>query len=99
MMAKLLALVNIGYMHLYRRAFQRADAVLQGNARMGIGTGIEHHAIIGESHLLQLIDQLSLNIALIVVDLDIRIPGAQLGKIILKRTATVDSWFPHPKQI
>ena len=86
-------------MHLDSRAFQRADTVLQGNARMGICTGVKHHAVVGESHLLQLVDKLTLDVTLIVVNLNVGILGTQLGKISLKRTATIDSWFPHPKQI
>ena len=53
-MAELLALVHIGDMHLYARAFHAADAILQGNAGVGVGTRIEHYAIVGEAYFLQL---------------------------------------------
>ena len=54
MMAELLTLVYIRDVNLYARALQTADAILQGNAGMGVGTGVEHHAIVGEAHFLQL---------------------------------------------
>ena len=99
MMTELFALVHVGDVHLNRGTLQRADAVLQGYARVGIGTGVEHYAVIGETHLLQLVYQLALDVALIVVNLHVGILGTQFGKILLKRTASVDSWFPDTQEI
>ena len=56
MVTELLALVDVGDVHLDDRALQRADAVVQGNARVGIGAGVQYNAIIlSEAYLLQLL--------------------------------------------
>ena len=44
MVAELLTLVDIGDVNLYHRSLEGADAVLQGNARVGVGTGVEHYS-------------------------------------------------------
>ena len=98
-MTELFALVHVGDVHLNRGTLQRADAVLKGYARVGIGTRIEHYAVVGESHLLQLVYQLALDVALIVVNLHVGLLCAQFGKIFLKRTATVDSRLPNAQEI
>ena len=44
--AEFLALVDIGDMNLHTWALQAADAILQGNARVGIGSCIEDYTIV-----------------------------------------------------
>ena len=44
--AEFLALMDIGDMNLYAWALQAADAILQGYARVGIGSCVEDYAIV-----------------------------------------------------
>lgn len=44
--AEFLALMDIGDMNLYAWALQAADAILQGYARVGIGSCIEDYTIV-----------------------------------------------------
>jgi len=89
MMAELLALVDIGYMDLYNRAAQRTDAVLQGDAGVGIGTCIEYDAVarwlLGEACLLHFVDQLALDVALVIADFHIGISVTQLCQVLFER--------------
>ena len=66
MVTEILTLVNIADVYLNDRTFQRTDAVVKGYASMGIGSCIEDDAVVGEAYLLHLVNQLSLDIALIV---------------------------------
>ena len=75
-MTELLTLVDIGDVHLDNWALQRADAVVQGYAGMGVGTGVEHNAVAApEAHLLHLVDEAALDITLIVGYLDVGVAG------------------------
>ena len=44
--AEFLALMDIGDMNLYAWALQAADAILQGYARVGIGSCVEDYTIV-----------------------------------------------------
>ena len=98
-MAERLTLVYITDVYLDDRTFQGTDTIVQGYGGMGIGSGIEHDTVVGESHLLHLVDQLSLDIALVILQLYIRIAGTQLGKVVIKRAVPVDTWLTHTEQI
>ena len=99
MVTELFALVYIGDVYLHHGALHAADAVLQGYAGVCVGTGVEHHAVVGEPHLLQLVDQLTLYVALIVVYLHIGILGFQLGQVALEGIAAVDARLPDTKEV
>ena len=71
--AEIFTCIHIADMHLNDRTFQRADAILQGYAGVGIGTGIQHDAVVTESHLLHLVDQFTLDVALVIVKLHLRV--------------------------
>ncbi len=90
-MAVLLALMHIADMHLYDGAMERADAVEQGDARMGIGAGVEHDArtVGGETHLLHLVDQLALNVALVIAELHIGEELLQLREVCLEAAVPI----------
>ena len=66
MAAIFLAVVHITYMYFHHRNGNGTNAVLQRNAGMGVRTGVQHDAVVGESHLLQLVDEFAFHIALIV---------------------------------
>ena len=84
MVAELLALVDIRDVYLDDGCLQRADAVVQGYRRVGVGTSVKHDAVVGEAYLLHLVDKFSLDIALVVLDVDVRILCLQLGQILLR---------------
>ena len=88
MVAELLALVDVRDVHLDDRTLQRAYAIVQGHGGMRVRPGIEHNAVEGEAHLLHLVDEFTLDIALIVGNLDIRITRLQLWQILVKRRRT-----------
>ena len=98
-MAELLAFVHVGNMNLHHRALQRANAVLQGDARMGVGTCVEHDAVGLEAHLLQLVDQLTLDVALVIGNLHIGELGAKCGQKLVERRRAVDAWLTRAQQI
>ena len=99
MVAKCLALMNIRDVNLNNRALQRADTVVQGYGSVGVGTGIEHDTVTTETNLLHLVNQLTLDIALVIGYLDIRIAGLKLRQILVKRRRTVNAWFPGTQEI
>ena len=74
-MTELLTTVNVGDMDFDDRTLQRTDAVVQRDARVRIGTRVQHDAVVAleESRLLHLVDQLTLHVALIVVYLHVGI--------------------------
>ena len=59
-------------------AAQRADAVVQGDAGVRVGTGVEYDAVEGESHLLHLVDHLTLYVALKVFQFHFFVASLQL---------------------
>ena len=75
MVTELLTLVNVRDVYLDDWRLQRTDAVVQSYGSMGVGTCIQHNAIIGEAYLLHLIDEFALHIALEILDSDFRILG------------------------
>ena len=97
--AEVLALVHIGDMHLDDGCGDSTDAVVQGDTGVGIGTGIEHDAVVSESHLLHLVDEFSLHIALIVVYLHAGIALPQLFETSLKGVAAIDARFAFAQQV
>ncbi len=97
--AELLALVNVGDVYLHRRAAQRAEAVLQSHAGVGVGSCVEYHAVESEAHLLQLVDKLALDVALVVVYLHVGIGRAQRLEVAFKRVAAVDARLAHAEKI
>ena len=99
MMAELLALVHIGDMYLYARAFHAADAILQGNAGVGVGTRIEHYAIVGEAYFLQLVDKLALDVALIVFYFYLWKPLSERCKAVFHRLLSIDAGFARSQEV
>ena len=99
MVAELLTLVNIGYVHLDYRRTERAYAVLQGDARVGVGTGVEHYAAAREASLLHLVDEFAFDVALIITYLDVGICGTKRLQIVVERAAAIYSGFARAEQI
>lgn len=93
MVAELLPFVYVGDVYLHDGALQTADTVLQGDAGMGVGSGVQHDAVIGESHLLQLVDQFALDVALVVFNLHVGEFLFQFRKVALEGVAAIDAGF------
>ncbi len=98
-MAESLARANIADVHFYDRRLQASDAVLQSHAGMCIGTRIQDYAIEAEAHFLHFIDELALYVALIVAELDVRIPNDELCEIGFKRLLPVYFRFTHSQEV
>ena len=99
MVPERLPLVNVGDMNFHHRAFQRTDAVVQRYAGVGVGSGIEHYAIIVESHFLHLVYQRSFDVALIIRYLDVGKATLQRWQVILERFLAINAWFALSQQI
>ena len=84
-MSEFLTLVNVGDMNFHYGAFHAPYTVLQGYTGMCVGTGIENNSVVTESYFLQLIDELALDIALIILYLDIGIFSFQVWKVTFER--------------
>ena len=74
-MTELLTAVYVGDVDLDDRTLQRTDTVVQCDARVRIGTRVQHDTVVTleESCPLHLVDQLTLHVALIIVYLHVRI--------------------------
>ena len=83
-MAELFALMHIRDMHLDDRSRYGTDAVMKCHTCVRIGTGIEHDAVVIKSYLLHLIDELSFDITLEIIDLYVRITLTQQWQICLE---------------
>lgn len=99
MVAELLALVDVGDVNLDDGAAQRADAVVQRYAGVGVGTGVKHNAVVGEAHLLHLVDKLALYVALIVLDVHVRVFRLELWQILFEGRRAVDAGFAGAQQV
>ena len=92
-MAELLTLVDIGDVDLDDGTAQRADTVLQRHTGMRVGSGIQHDTIVTaeEPRLLHLINQLTLDVALIIVYLDIGEALTQFRQVAVERLRAIDA--------
>lgn len=99
MVAELLTLVDVRDVNLDDGAAQRADAVMQCYAGVGVGTGIEHDAVVGEPHLLHLVNELTLYVALVVLNAYVRIFGLELWQVLLKGRCAVDARLTGAQQV
>lgn len=66
---------------------------------MGVGSGVEDYAVVGESHFLKPVDQFPLDIALVVFDLHFGKSLAELFEIGLKGAAAIDAGFSGTEQV
>ena len=99
MVAELLALMHIADVYLYHGRADGAYAVVQRHAGVRVCPGIKHYAVCRESHLVHLVYQFALDIALIVVNIEFRIFCLELFQIVAERTAAIDARLTLAKQI
>ncbi len=72
---------------------------MESHAGMCICAGIQNDAVVGEPHLLHLVNQFSLNVALVVIQMDVWIVCTQFWQIIIEGIAAVDAWLTDAEQI
>ncbi len=84
-MTELLALVYVADVNLDDGRLQRTDAVVQGYRGVCVGSCIEHDAVVRESDLLHFVDKFTLDIALVIFDVDVGLVQLQLRQILFKR--------------
>ena len=66
---------------------------------MRVGTGVEYDAVEGESHLLHLVDHLTLYVALKVFQFHFFVASLQLWQVRIERTGAVDARFACAQQV
>ena len=66
---------------------------------MGVCSSIEHDTIVAEAHLLHLVDEFTLDVALVILDINIEVLLLQLWQVLLERGGTVDAWFADTQQV
>ena len=60
MMPELLALVDVGDVHLDKRLVHRGDSVAQSDGVVGVSARIEHTAVVAERYRLNSVDEVTL---------------------------------------
>jgi hypothetical protein len=93
------ALVHVRDMHFNNRCAYRLDAIGQCNAGVCVGSSVEHDAIAGESHLLQLVDEMAFVVALKVINLHVGEKRTQARQEIVERSVAIYVWFAHAQQV
>jgi hypothetical protein len=78
-------------MYLNDGSRKRTNAIEQGYAGVSVGSSIEYYAVIGEPRLLHLIYHLTLDVALEIVYLHIRIALTQLWQVVVEGCLPVDA--------
>ena len=92
MVAKGFAAVDVAQMHFYYGYGDGTNGVEQGDGGMCVGAGIEYDTIkacfVGA---VELFDQMSFDVALVVVDLHIGVLCCKRSKTFLHRGRTIDA--------
>ena len=99
LVAKFLALVHIADVYLDGRCADRLEGIQQSHAGVGVSTRIKHYAIVVESYLVDAVDEVTLMVALQVVNLYLRISAAQLLEVSLETLGTIDARFALAQQV
>ena len=101
LVTELLTLMHVGDVHLDDRTLQRTDAVVQGHAGVGVGSGIQYNTVVApkESRLLHLVDQFAFHVTLEIVDLHLWEPLAQFRQVVLERLRAIDARLPLTQQV
>lgn len=99
MAAVSLALGDVGEMHLHHGNANSADAVGQGDGCVGIGTRVHHHGIESAVGFLQLVDEATFVVGLIISELMLRETLEKSVKVSLEGDVAVDFKFPSAQQV
>ena len=99
-MAEFLTLVHIRDVYLHHRRLNASDGILQGDAGMGVGTRIQHHTVVAEPYLVQLVEQITFVVRLEITQFcHIGKALFQLFEVIFKSTCAINAWFAATQQI
>ncbi len=85
--------------HLDRRSRNRAQSIAQGHRSMRIAPGIDQYAIGRKTHLMDAVDQQTLDIALKILELHFGKPLFQSDEIIVKAHTSVELGLSPAQQI
>lgn len=99
MVAIFLTSEDVADMDFYNRGCDSGDSVMNRNGGVAVASCIEDNPIVRETHLMNLIDQLAFDIALIVVNLHIRESRPQLREEVLKGSTAIDIGFSNPEEV
>lgn len=98
-MTKLLTFVNIGNMNLKNRRTYPRHRIRNCHGGMRVASCIEQDPLVGKAHLMNFVNNLSLNIALKIIQLNLRKLLSERIQIRFKRLATVHFRFPLSQKI
>lgn len=98
-MPEFLAFVHIADMYLHHRRRHSADGILQGYRGMRVGARVKHDSVVIETYLMNLVNHLTLYVALIIIKLHLGVHPAQFGQIRFKRNRAVNTRFALAQQI
>ena len=98
-MAELLALVDIGDVYLYDGRRDGADGIVEGDAGVGVGAGVEDDAVGRESYLVELVDEVALVVALEVGELHSGVLGTELGEVVVEAASAVDAGLTGAEEV
>ena len=89
-MAEGLALVDIGDMYLDDGGCDGTDGIVEGDAGVGVGSGIEDDAVGGEAVGVEAVDEVTLMVALVVVELYVGVLLAELLEVVFEGAVAID---------
>ena len=85
--------------YLDYRCLERTDAVLESDGGVSVCTSIKHNTIVAKANLLHLVNQFTLNVALIVLDVYVGKALTQLRQVRVERRRTIDAWLSLAQQV
>lgn len=98
-MSEVLSGKNIADVNLYYRNFNSCNGIGNSNRCMGVSTSIYYYSFAVYPEFLDLIYQLSFNIALKVIKLITRITLNYFIKKFFKGFVTIDAWLPLTQEV
>ena len=90
MAAVLLTGIDIADMHLDDGSGDGGDGIVDGHAGVAVAPGVEDDALGGEPHLVQAVDNLTLDVALVVAYLYIRKTPSECVHHLLHSGVSID---------
>lgn len=94
-----LALADVGNVYFHDRYANGTDAVGQGDGSVGIGSWIHHHGIVLSVSLLQLVDEATFVVRLVIGKFMLWKFCFQLQQVFLKRNMAIDFWLTFAEHV
>ena len=98
-MAELFAGEDAGNVHLDDRDADSSDGVGDGDRRVGVGSGVHYDPVVGVLRCVQLVDQFSFDVGLVIVERDVRKPFFQFVQVRFEGLFSVDTLFALSQQV